>query len=522
MPSRPPLRLVTGMSRYFSDNKADNKLGRQSLQGGALLVIAKALNVFLQVGSTFFLARLISPHDYGLVAMVSAIVGFAPMLIDLGMTDASIQKGRITHGEVSALFWLNAGLGVLLALVVVACSGLIADFYHEPELQRIAVVSSVTFIFAALTCQHQALLRRAMEFKTVAVIDVGSNLLSTVAAIVMAFTGFGYWALVAKPILATIFGAAGVWWACGWVPGRPGMTSGVREMLGFGINVTGFTMTDYAGRSLDRIALGYAYGASQLGYFQNAMYVYDSLIGLLTQPLHSVAVSSLTKLRDNVPELKRAWATALSSLAFFAMPAFGILAVTSQDVVVMFLGSKWEPAGPLLGIFAMRGIAHIVERTLGWLHVAAGRSDRWMRWGLISSGSQIVALICGLPFGLTGVAITYAIAIYIMVVPTLVYAGVPLGIKPKDVIKEVGPPMVAALCAVALGYWILQGLPAGMSRLIRMSVLASSYAAAYLVIAVGFFRILNPLSVALSLLKDYLPDSVYRFAANRLKAAIRS
>ena len=99
--------------------------------------------------------------------------------------------------------------------------------------------------------------------------------------------------------------------------------------------------------------------------------------------LHNVAVSSLSKLRDNLAELKRSWAAALSTLSFISAAAFAGLAVTGQDFVVMLLGEKWVPVGPLLCIFAVRGIAQGTERTLGWLQVVAGRSDRWMRWGLV-------------------------------------------------------------------------------------------------------------------------------------------
>src|SRR5205814_2526597 len=133
-------------------------------------------------------------------------------------------------------------------------------------------------------------------------------------------------------------------------------------------------------------------------------------LSMVTVPLHAVATVGLTKLRDNLEQLRKSWATALASLAFFAVPAFGILAVTVPDVVVLLLGNKWVSAGPLLSIFALRGIAQVVERTLGWLHVAAGRADRWMRWGVVSSLTQVVALVCGLPFGLKGVAVAYAVS----------------------------------------------------------------------------------------------------------------
>ena len=153
-------------------------------------------------------------------------------------------------------------------------------------------------------------------------------------------------------------------------------------MLEFGLNITGFTMADYVSRSVDRVALGYTTGPKDLGHYQNAFVVYDNPLTLFTVPLHGVAVSTLTKLRDNLPELRRAWAMALSSLVFFAAPSFALLAVTGQDLVVLLLGSKWAEAGAIVSILALRGPAHVVERTLGWLHVAAGRADRWRHWGL--------------------------------------------------------------------------------------------------------------------------------------------
>lgn len=468
-------------------------------------MVARAINVFLQIGSTFFLARLVSPHDYGLVAMVSAIVGFAPLLIELGMTDAAVQKDRITAAEVSALFWLNMALGITLAAIVAGCSPLIARFYGEPDVQMIAIVSSTTFIFSALSCQHNALLRRAMKFKQVALIDVGANLFSAVAAIAMALAGWGYWALVAKPILSTVFTAIAVWSTCRWLPSRPGLTSGVREMLRFGLNITGFTMTDYLGRSVDRIALGYRFGASPLGYFQNAAYVYDSLLGLVTQPLHSVAVASLTKLRANADELRRAWSKALGSLCFFAMLGFAVLSVTSEDVVTLFLGSKWQPAGPLLGIFALRGIAHVVERTLGWLHVAAGKADRWLRWGVFSSITQLVALFCGLPFGVQGVAVAYTVAIYLLFVPALSYAGKPVGIGLREILRTVGPAMVAALSSAAVGYWVRETFLHEVHMFARISVVALTCVACYFVIVVKLFKVTQPLRIAFSLIQHYIP-----------------
>src|SRR5262249_54998826 len=162
---------------------------------------------------------------------------------------------------------------------------------------------------------------------------------------------------VAKPILNSCFSAVAAWMSCQWLPGRPRLTPGVKEVVGFGLGVAGFTMTDQLAQSVDRVLLGYLYGPGSLGYFQNAFLLYSNLLNIFGQS-HDVAVSSLSKLRSNLRELQQSWSAALSSLSFFSMLAFAGLAVTGQDFLVMLLGQKWEPSGPLLCIFAVRGIAH--------------------------------------------------------------------------------------------------------------------------------------------------------------------
>jgi PST family polysaccharide transporter len=179
-----------------------------------------------------------------------------------------------------------------------------------------------------------------------------------------------------------------------------------------------------------------------------------------------------------------------------------VLAVTGQDFVVILLGQKWAPAGPLLCIFAVRGIANTIERSVGWLHVAAGRSDRWMRWGFFSAVCQLVGLIVGLPFGLIGVATAYTIVMFGLFVPAVVYSGRPVGIGVKDVLSVVGPQTAAALSAVALGFVVQQVFLVDFSQLARFFVSVPICLAIYLTVAVGIFKVTRPLQLAMSLLRD--------------------
>jgi PST family polysaccharide transporter len=457
------------------------------------------------------LARLLGPSDVGLFALVASLTGLAPVLIDLGTRDAAVQKPKITEQEVSALFWLTLGMGACLAAFLILGSPWLVSYYEEPRLGAIAVYSSLSFVFSAISCQHVALLRRAMMFRRIAVIEVTSNLIGSVVAITMASTGWGYWALVAKPIVTAVYTAIAAFVSCPWMPGIPRLSAGVKEMLKFGVHITGFTVTDYAGRSMDQLALGKVTTATQLGFYRQGLYVYDNAIGLLSISLHSVAVASLSKLRDDLDKLRRSWATALSAVAFFAMPIFSVMAVTSQDIIVILLGAKWEPAGALVEIMALRGIPHVVERTLGWLHVSAGRADRWMRWGIVGSVAHLVALFCGLPFGPKGVVIAYVILMYLLFIPALAYAGKPLGIRARDVVRTVGPQFAGALIALAAGL-LLQRSLAGeqVPRLVRIFCLTSLCLAVYYIVVVLLFKVRKPLEVAQTLCRDMLPGKLAR------------
>ena len=498
------------MTAYFGDNKVAEGHGRTSLRGGAVTMAARAVNALVQIAAILFLARLLSPEDYGLVGMVTALTGFATIFVDLGTRDAVVQRAHITEGEVSALFWIVLTVGCVFSFAVMVSGPFIARLYGEPRLTTIALVNSLTFVTLALTCQHQTLLRRAMRFQELAIIDVSANVLSAAAAIAMASWGLGYWALVLRPVAANCLLAAGVWLRCRWIPGKPTLTPGVKTMLKFGGHLTGFTMTDFASRSSDRIAIGYRAGAASLGYYTNALLVYDNLLDVLVASMHGVAVASLSKLRDDLEELRRLWSKALSTLTFYSMPAFGILAVTGQDVIVLLLGERWRSSGLLLSIIALRGIPHGAERTLGWLHVTAGRTDRWMRWGVFALCVQLLALAAGLPFGPIGVASAYVICMFLLFVPALAYAGHPLQISAAHVFKAVGRQLIGSLACVGIGFLLRATLLANAPAEIRIAALVFTYVAVYVALVVGLFRLRTPFTTVASLARGFFLERVDR------------
>src|ERR1700757_2395729 len=156
---------------YFDDHKESKDLGRLALRGGIVSVAMQYGNGILQIAAAIILARLLAPEDFGLVAIVTVLTSFAPLLIDFGLGDATAQKSKITQSQVSSLFWLSSGIGLAIAVVVAACSPLIAWIYREPRIEAIALYFAITFVLFGLSNQHLALLRRTMQFTKIAKIQ---------------------------------------------------------------------------------------------------------------------------------------------------------------------------------------------------------------------------------------------------------------------------------------------------------------------------------------------------------------
>ncbi|MDX2205227.1 MAG: lipopolysaccharide biosynthesis protein [Hyphomicrobiaceae bacterium] len=488
-------------ARYFRDNVAFAGLGAASARRGVMMLAARITSLVVQFGATVLLARLLDPRDFGLVAVVAALALFAPILVDLGTSDAASQKASISRDEIASLFWLNVAVGSAMTVAFAAGSGLLARVFGQPELLLIALVWSSTFLLTSLSVQHIALMRRAMEFRKIATIDIAANATSSVVSIGLALAGFEYWALVARALLFAAVTAAGAWIACSWRPGRPRFVKEAKGLARFGLSITGFTVLDTTSRSSDRVALGYFVGPAALGYFHNAHVLYANAVSPFVEPLHALAVSSLSKIRNDPCELKRAWAKALSMLSFWTAPAFAGLAVVATELVVIMLGEKWRPAGFLLSIMALRGIPNVIERTLGWLPVALGSPGRWARWGVIAAAWQLVALGSGLPFGATGVATAYTVSMFLMFVPAITYSGQGIGLTMRDVLAVVGPQTLGALAAVAAGFLFKLHVADGLSDVARLLLSCLVVGTVYLLVVVGLFRVREPIVIMLALVR---------------------
>ncbi|HTT06757.1 MAG TPA: lipopolysaccharide biosynthesis protein [Steroidobacteraceae bacterium] len=489
---------------YFEEHRVSNDLGHRAVRGGIVSILMQYGNGGFQIIGAIILARILTPSDFGLVAIITVLTNFVPLLIDFGLGDATTQRSKINPGQVSSLFWITSGVGAAVAVVIAACSPLIASVYHEPRLEAIALVSAITFVLWGLSNQHLALLRRTMQFGRIAKIQLMGTLVGNLVAVALALVGGGYWALVVRPIANALWVAVGAWRGCPWRPGTPVLDAEVKSMTRFGMHVMGFSITYSVAKSVDRILLALFYRPAIVGYYQNATTLYENSIFMALAQVHTVGSAALSKLQSDPAALAQRYEAALSTLAFFVMPLAVILSVTGEDVTVLLLGSKWRTAGWLLRIIALRGIFQVIESSQGWLHLSIGRADRWRNWGVVTLVVQIVAVLAGLHFGAEGVAIACVIAIVLIAIPSVSYAGRPIGVGSAVVIRAVGPQLLGAMSATAAGTWLQMSVLSHLPSIVRIIVSTSFCTCLYLIIVVGVFRLSEPLRVARSVVRGRL------------------
>jgi PST family polysaccharide transporter len=382
--------------------------------------------------------------------MAVAITGFAAIFSNLGLSTATIQRTDITHEQVSTLFWINAGIGVLLTLIVAALAPAVALFYKTPELLWVMVSLSIIFTISGLSVQHNALLTRQMRFLPIAAIRVLSLLSGILVAIVTAYYGFGYWALVFNSLTNVTVGTLGSWFACKWVPGLPSRKAGVGAMIKFGADLVSFDVVNYFARNLDNILIGRFLGAATLGLYSKAYQLLMMPITNLRGPINSVAMPALSRLQSDPETYRDYYLKCVSLLAFVSMPLVAFMFVCTDQLITLLLGTQWLGAGVLFKILAVAAFIQPVSGTTGMVLISTGQSRLYLKLGLISSLFICLSFVAGLPWGAKGVATGYAIINYVLLFPVLFYSFKNTAVNIKDFFSAIIKPLIASI-AMALG-----------------------------------------------------------------------
>jgi len=373
---------------------------------------------------------MLSPEDFGLIAMIMVLTNFAVMFQSLGLSEATVQRAAITQNQVDTMFWVNAGVGAIVSLLILGSAPLVGLFYSEPRLVPVTMVLASMFLIRGVAVQHSAMLRRHMRFIAVGVVEVVAMTIGVTAGIISAVSGLGYWSLAVMHLTIALSSTVGYWVAFPWRPGRPITSSGLRELLGFGSGVTGFSIVNYFSRNADNLLIGRFLGAEPLGFYSKAYNLLMLPIRQLRVPLSHVGLPVLSRLQDQPDRYRAYYFRLVLVLAFLSVPLAGFMGVHAHPLVLLVLGPQWDGVVPIFSILAFVALWQPLTSTSGMVVLSCGNADRYFRVGVISAIVTVASFVIGLPWGAVGVAWSYTIFGSFAILPRLAYEfhGTPVSV----------------------------------------------------------------------------------------------
>ncbi len=495
----------------FRPAAGGDALRRLAIRGAGVTIASQSAGFLIQLIATVVLARLLAPADFGLLTMVST---FSLLLMNVGLngfTEAVLQREEIDRRLSSNVFWINAGLGLLLTIGFALSGPLLARFYGDPRIARVTVAMSATIFLTSLSVQHLALLKRAMRFSVVSRNDIAARTVSVAVSIVLGWAGWGYWALVAGAVALPLATAVGAWHACRWIPGAPGRHRGTGAMVVFAAQTYGRFLADYGTRNLDNLLIGWHVGPQALGFYKKAYDLFVLPLNQLSAPLTNVAVSTMSRLRHDPEKRARHFLHALSTLAFVGMGLGAALTLVGRDVIRLLLGPGWEESGRIFTLFGPGIGIMLLYGTNGWIHLSIGRADRWFRWTIVELAVTAGLFLLGLRWGAAGVAVACVASYWILSIPALWYAGRPALLPIRRVIETVWRFVVASALAGFATAALLRGAPAllaepgALGALVRIAASSSVFGALYLGAVIVLHRGYAPLSQLSALVREMIP-----------------
>ena len=385
-------------------------LGGRAARGAIVILGAQGVRIVVQVLSVVVLSRLLSPRDYGLIAMVLAVIGVADVFRDLGLSTAAVQARSLTEVQRSNLFWINTALGLALGAAAFAVAPLLSVVYGQPELTDIARVLALTFVLNGIATQYRADLNRRLLFARLAVADIVSPIAGLGAGVAMAMAGAGYWSLVGQQLAQYVVMMVVVVGAGRWLPGRPDRSAPMGGLLRFGWNMVGVQLIGYTAKNVDSLTIGTRFGAESLGVYNRAFQLLMTPLGQLRGPTTQVALPVLASLQDDSRRYAEYLRRGQLALGFSFVAGLGLVVGAATPITEVFLGEQWGSVPPLLRFLALAGIFDTLAFVGYWVYLSRGLTSQLLRYASFEAAVRLVCILVGSTWGVTGVAAGYALS----------------------------------------------------------------------------------------------------------------
>lgn len=429
--------------------------------------------------TTSVLARLLTKEDFGLVAVAVVAINYLSVIKDLGLGLALIQRRDDVEEAASTVFTINTLLGMGLSLLVLPLAPLFAAYFQEPQVTPVLRWLGLSFTLNALGATHINLLMRDLDYRRKFIPDISNTLVKGIISLWLAFTGFGVWALVFGQLTGTLASAIAAWLVKPWRPRMMVNFAIARQLVQFGASVTGVDILTVFVDNLSYLIIGRMLGVAALGVFSISYRLPEMLIVGNLWLIASVLFPAFSSIQDKPEELRRGFLVSIRLVQLVVMPLCLGLFVAADPIVRVFFGEQWLEAIPLLRLLSLYALVYSVGYHAGDVYKAIGRPDILFKLNIMSILVLVPALMIGSQFGLVGFAWGYLIAIALDQTITIYVATRFLKVSVLDILKELKPAILGALCMTPVAFGILI-LTSDVNVFLQLTLVVISGAITYL------------------------------------------
>jgi PST family polysaccharide transporter len=437
------------------------------------------------------LTRWLKPAEIGLVALATTLISAGLVAIDLGLSQALVQRKRLGPLDRDTVFWVTLASGAILSVVMAAAADWAAGAFGQADLSPVLRLSALSLLFLCLVAPHKALLQRDLEFGVLGSRILVSEVIGGAIGVILAASGFGIWSLVARNLTRDSTAALLLW---GSVPWRPRLRVSwplLRELRSFGAAVMGSRALEFLGQSADQLLIGFFAGPETLGYYVVALRALKVVRQFLVESVAAVAFPFFSRLQDDATRLRQTFLTGTRWVTLAAFPAYAGLAVVAPEAMQLLFGEAWKPSVAVLQILAGLGCVQAAGFFPGAVLLALGHPTWRFGLHLVNSVANVAAIVIAVPAGLSAVAAAQVARAAGLFPLSIQAVRRPLGLGWIGFLRALYPASAATasmLTGIMLTHSILVTIPSdGLRLAATISLGAGLYAAALRVFAPSSF-----------------------------------
>lgn len=415
-----------------------------SINGG----IQQILNITFGV----FLARLLSPGDYGLIGMLGIFMGIATVLQDSGFSTALINRKEIRHEDYNSVFWFSLSVGIICYVILFFSAPLIADFFGHPELTSLSRVLFLWFLISSTTMAHSAMLAKRMMVKERTKIDVCALIASGTVGVILAYRGFAYWGIAFQTVTYAFVGSALRWYYVRWRPTFSFDLNPLKEMFSFGAKILFTSIFSQINANIFSVLLGRFYKEDQVGYYAQGNKWMTMGYSFIWSMIGNVSLPVLSEVSSDIERQRQIFRKMLRFVSFVSFPAMFGLALVAPELIIIGVSDKWLPSVPVMQLLCIWGAVTPICNLYTHVLLSHGKSDIFLYNTVALGITQLVIVISMLSFGIYYMVLAFVVVNVLWMFIWHYFVNTCFEIRLFEVLKDILPYFFITLLVLSITY----------------------------------------------------------------------